>query len=238
MKLEIGYNHEFEIRREIYQTQTTCKFSILFISDFHLNRFSKELIKNLKNQIEILNPTIILLGGDYVDSKKGFTFFKEFLCFLMQRENVYAIAGNHDIFFGVDKIKYEVIKNKVIWLDKTVESLNLGDVNIHISNSRLSEINEKTDFKILLQHNPENIEKTENKFNLAFAGHLHGCQFIFWGNEKGLFPGRLFYKWNILKNKIGDTLYLISKGLGDTLPMRYNCKKDILFVEVIGEKNT
>jgi len=236
MKLEIGYNNDFEIRREVYQTLTNCKFSILFISDLHLNGFSKGLIENLKNKIEILNPTIILLGGDYVDSKKGFVIFKEFLNFLSLRENIYAIKGNHDIFFGVNKIKNEVITNKVIWLDKTNESLSFGKFNIQISNNSLAEVNEKTDFKILLQHNPKDIDKTKNKFNLAFAGHLHGCQFVLWDNKKGLYPGRLFYKWNILKTKIGDTLCFISKGLGDTLPMRYNCKKDIIFIEVNNEK--
>jgi len=235
MKLEIGYNDDFEIRREFYQTQTPCKFSILFISDLHLNGFSKDLIDNLKNQIEALNPSILLLGGDYVDSKKGFPFFKEFLSFLLQRKNNYAIAGNHDFFYGLDKIKNEIIKNKVIWMDKNIERLNLGNINIYISNSRMAETNKATDFSILLQHNPKNIDKTKNKFNLAFAGHLHGCQFVFWDNNKGLYPGRLFYKWNILKTKIGDTYYLVSKGLGDTLPIRYNCKKDIIFVEVFGK---
>jgi len=27
-------------------------------------------------------------------------------------------------------------------------------------------------------------------------------------------------------------LYIISKGLGDTLPIRYNCRKDMIFVRV------
>ena len=237
MKLEIGYSHDFEIRKEVYYTQATSNFSILFLSDLHLNGFSSKLISDLKNSIEALNPTIILLGGDYIDTKKGFGFFREFLFFLSKRKNIYAIAGNHDNFYGINKIKDIVINHKIIWLDKTEAQLYLGNFSIQISNNNLTIGDKNVDFKILLQHNPASIDKANDKFNLAFAGHLHGCQFVFWHNEKGLFPGRFFYKWNRLKAQIDNTLYLISKGLGDTLPMRYNCKKDIVFVEVLEQQN-
>jgi uncharacterized protein len=50
--------------------------------------------------------------------------------------------------------------------------------------------------------------------------------------RKGLFPGRFFYKWNILEKQIDGCLYAISKGVGDTLPIRYDCPKDILLVEI------
>ncbi len=70
-------------------------------------------------------------------------------------------------------------------------------------------------------------------YHLILAGHLHGCQFVFWQNKSGLYPGRCFYGWNILEAQIGLCRYIVSRGATDTLPLRYNCPRKLVLVEIL-----
>lgn len=233
MKLEIGYNYLFEIRRETCVTNCSDNFSVLYLSDLHFNRFSKSISTRISKTIDDLNPTIILFGGDYVDSKKGLVHLKDLLSSISHRQNIFAIAGNHDYYYGIDEIKKSMTENNVVWLEKKTVCLNLGNTKIKIDGNFTNNETNSHDFSILLLHKPKHTNQFSNNYNLAFAGHLHGCQFVLWKSENKLLPGKLFYKWNILKTKQDNCHYFISKGLGDTLPIRYNCKRDLLYVQVI-----
>ncbi len=228
MKLEIGSDTGFEIRREKYFIRNGSPFSVLYLSDFHFNGHSSPICFLLIKTIQELNPTIILLGGDYVDSRQGLVYLDRLFFSLRQRKYVFAISGNHDRFFGQKKIKKIGKNHHIQWLDGGRVLIENDGINIEITDK----INAKSpaDFRILCLHKPQSIG--HSRFNLVFAGHLHGSQFVLWKNKKGLFPGRFFYRWNILKSISADCHYFVSKGLGDTLPIRYNCPKDIIFLEV------
>lgn len=256
-KLEIGYKHSFEVRREVCSVKcqvgdlksladltSGCMddFTVLFLSDLHLNKFSGETTAEIIDIIHELNPTIILFGGDYVDSKQGLNYFRELLTSISHRSNVFAIAGNHDDFRGTDELKTIAERNNVSWISNQSCKLQIGKMFVRIdtaacqfTDATLHSATE-SEFSILVLHNPRDIEKIKRKYDLAFAGHLHGSQFVFWQKEHALYPGKLFYKWNILKTTLNGNPYFISKGLGDTLPIRYNCKRDMIFVEV-GDKS-
>jgi predicted MPP superfamily phosphohydrolase len=236
MKLEIGYNHSFEIRREACISDCQDNFSILYLSDLHFNKFSREISERISSVIEDLNPTVILFGGDYVDSQKGLSFFNNLLRSLSHRKNIFAIAGNHDYYFGIDEIKKILTENNVAWLEKKSVCLELGNTKIRVDGNFTNREGDSHDFRILLLHKPIHTNQFAASYDLAFAGHLHGSQFVLWKSENNLFPGRLFYKWNKLKSVQNNCHYFISKGLGDTLPIRYNCKRDLLFVEVVNNK--
>lgn len=234
MKLEIGYNYSFEIRREKCVINSPNDFSVLFLSDLHFNRFSQSNSKRIAATINELNPTLVLLGGDYVDSRRGLIHLNNFLATICQRQNIFAIAGNHDYYFGVDKIKKILLNNKVIWLENKSFNLNFKNTKFKIDGNLISEDNGDNDFSILLLHKPLHINQFKYNYNLVFAGHLHGGQFVFWKTHNKLYPGKFFYKWNILKAEFNNCKYFISKGLGDTLPIRYNCQRDLLFVQISG----
>ena len=237
MTLEIGYNDSFEVRREHYFSKCKDNFSILYLSDLHLNRFSKNMITKIEKTIAELNPTIVLLGGDYVDTKHGLIYLNYLLAALSFRKNVFAIAGNHDYFFGLNKIKTLMLNNNVIWIENDSFNFKINETSLQIDGIKVNSKKSIADFSILLLHKPINIRLFQKNYNIAFAGHLHGCQFVFWQSKDKLFPGFFFYKWNILKKKLNDCHYFISKGLGDTLPIRFNCKKDVLFVEIISKQH-
>jgi predicted MPP superfamily phosphohydrolase len=240
-KLEIGYNHPFEVRRETCRVvsglrpdivRCTDAFTVLFLSDLHLNKFSRETTSEIIHTVQELDPTIILFGGDYVDSKQGLGYFNELLESVSHRSHVFAIAGNHDHFHGTEELKTIAERNNVAWIDHQSTKFQIGETTVRIDTGRSAKKITDNEFSILVLHNPKEIERIEQKYDLAFAGHLHGSQFVFWQKENALYPGKLFYKWNILKTTLNGNPYFISKGLGDTLPLRYNCKRDMIFVEV------
>ncbi|MGG9962938.1 metallophosphoesterase [Ferruginibacter sp. SUN106] len=232
MILETGYNSSFEIRHEQYSISSGVNFTVLYLSDFHFNKFSAPVTQKIITTVNELRPDIILLGGDYVDTKKGLVYLNILLQSFAQHKNVFAVAGNHDYYFGLNKIKETMTSNAINWIEKDTIRFKLNNHSIQIDGNKPCIKKSDADFAILCLHKPINIKNFASNYHLSFAGHLHGGQFVFWQTSKGLYPGKLFYKWNILKATIAGCAYFISKGLGDTLPVRFNCPKDMIFVQV------
>lgn len=235
MRLELGYNHPFEIRKVRYLSEKTPGTRILYLSDFHFNRFGQRLAENLGKEIEKIDPQVILLGGDYADSKKGLYHFSRMMGSIAHFSNIFGIAGNHDKW-RKSRVREIIESCNGIWLENRSAVITTGGLTVQIDGGRPAVQSCKSDLSILCLHKPIDVAKIAHRYNLIFAGHLHGSQTVLWDTEKGLYPGRLFYKWNRLSANFGDCHYLISKGLGDTLPVRYNCKKDFILVEVGGDQ--
>ncbi len=215
MKLEIGYNQEFEVRREIVESSIQNNLSVMFISDLHLTKLGHSLIENIIKKINELKPTIILLGGDYIETCSGLVHFNTLLKTLGQREYVFAIAGNHDYFYGIHLIRKIMLDNNITWIEKSSVNIKINDVLIKIDGNCISKKRDENDLTILCLHKPLNIEELGNCYDVVFAGHLHGCQIVFWKNNEDLYPGKIFYKNNFLKKDFGNSKYFISKGLGE-----------------------
>ncbi|MEJ7586396.1 MAG: metallophosphoesterase [Ferruginibacter sp.] len=186
MKLEIGSNDHFEIRNEQYTAAISGAFSVLYLSDLHFNRHSNAITEKMIRQINDLNPDIILLGGDYVDVKKHLVHLDKLLKGIAHRNNVFSIAGNHDYKFGVGIIKKMMEANNVKWIENNSGTLTVNKTRVQIDGTRPSNQNHPGDFSILCLHHPVDISRFKHKYNLVFAGHLHGCQLVFWQIKRTL----------------------------------------------------
>lgn len=189
------------------------------------------MVVQLLSTITRLNPDIVLLGGDYVDSRGGWEHLTKFVNGLSERAHVYAIAGNHDYWLRISRLKALFASNRIPFLETESILFSLSGTSFKLDanqpkNSNGSEMN------LLCLHKPIDIRPFAANYQLVVAGHLHGGQVVIWENERGLYPGRLFYKWNRLEVDQSGCPYFISKGLGDTLPIRYNCPKDVLLIHL------
>jgi predicted MPP superfamily phosphohydrolase len=146
-------------------------------------------------------------------------------------KHILGIPGNHDRF-SKWQVRRIIEGCNGIWLENRSAFIRTACINIQIDGGRPAAHSGVADFSILCLHKPIDVVKIAHSYDLVFAGHLHGSQAVLWSNARGLYPGRLMYKWNRLSASFGNCHYLISKGLGDTLPIRYNCRKDFLFVEL------
>ncbi|BAV06905.1 hypothetical protein SAMN05421788_102460 [Filimonas lacunae] len=232
-KWNIGYNDAFEVRQERYSMGDGPAFCVLYLSDFHFTRYSQSLVLRLLQTIEAVNPDILLLGGDYADSSSGRKWLEYFLQTIRHRKNVFAIAGNHDYWRSIDTIQTIMRRNGVCWLEKEPAYVPLtARFTVRIDGGQAYGHAAPANFYILCLHKPVRPSVAIKHYHLVFGGHLHGTQFVLWQNDKGLYPGRWLYQQNFLKMIMGRCLYLVSKGLGDTLPVRFNCTKDIILVNV------
>lgn len=237
MKLETGYNGSFEVRHRHYCADIVSDLSILYLSDLHFTRYSGPFVSRIIAAVKELNPSIILLGGDYADSTGGLQHFTTLLRSLTDYKHVYAIAGNHDYFIGIEKVKKVVAECGIGWIEKSSERIMVNGICIQLDGNRLLQEPAGADLSVACLHQPRNIQPYKDRYNLAFAGHLHGGQCVWWQNNNALYPGRFFYKWNILEKQWDNCLFLISKGLGDTIPLRWNCKKEMIFVLIQANNN-
>src|SRR6187402_790990 len=129
-KLEIGYKTTFEIRKERYVLPIHQDLRVLYLSDLHLNRYSASLVSMLCVEINNLNPDIILLGGDYVDTKKGLEHLELLLNTLAAHKHVLAIAGNHDQWFGLKKLHPLFLRNNIVWLEQASIVLDVKGLKV------------------------------------------------------------------------------------------------------------
>lgn len=228
MKLEIGHRHSFELREYELKANVLHGFSIVYISDLHLTGRSAKNCTNILEAIHDVQPDLILLGGDYVDFRSGLALWKQFVEGLKQYK-VYAVAGNHDYYRGIDEIR-EIAESKgVVWIENKSVIHSIAEYKIQLDGNITLERRADVDCQILVLHKPWPMQLVSN-YDVVFAGHLHGCQFVFWQKNQALYPGRFFYSMNYLRLQQKNFNYFISKGLGDTLPIRYNCKRDFILL--------
>jgi predicted MPP superfamily phosphohydrolase len=69
-------------------------------------------------------------------------------------------------------------------------------------------------------------------FDVVLTGHLHGGQFVLAERGGLLYPGALLYRYNGLRFERGGTTMLVSRGVHDTLALRWSCPREVLLVEL------
>ena len=218
--LEIGKNTSFVVREEFIHACSSLK--AVFLSDFHFTKHSKAFANDLAESLNRINPDLILFGGDYFDSKKGRDVFTYLISLI--NKPIIGVVGNHDKFMRIDKKFIQKSYPNFEWLNEK-RTLEINGKKVLISSKENEEF---ADIQICLVHNPKEFKKAKKNFHCYLAGHLHGSQFVFWKKDHSLFPGKFFYKWNIDKGFINSAPVIINRGLGDSLPIRFNCPKEIV----------
>lgn len=216
-------------------------YKILQISDFNNKKdLSKELISITKK----VNPDIVVITGDYINSDRctEHNVDYSYLESVAKQYPVYFVSGEQEqdsLFYERMKTKLEtmnvcVLENSSVELSKGTDNICLMGVddssfffeNIALMSEKIKE-NKKEEFTILLSHRPELIDiYIENKIDLVLSGHALGGQirlpFVgpFYSSNQGFYPDYTdgFYEQD------GTTVY-VSRGIGNTfIPVRlFNC---------------
>lgn len=220
-------------------------FRIVQISDLHNKKFGNRLIR----KISALNPDIIAITGDIVDSNH--TNIETALYFAEKSVEIaptYYVTGNHEywldtakrekLFSGLKSAGVQILDNKTITVKKNNSAFSLtgiDDNTLSGSFSRFLPTNENT-LNILLAHEPQYIYdySTYGNVDLVLTGHAHGGQFRlpFIGGiiapDQGFFP-----KYTSGLHKSADTSMIISRGLGNSvIPLRLFNFPDIVCIDL------
>lgn len=231
---------------------STENVNIVLLSDIHLGDYiGNKQITKLVNKVNELNPDIILIAGDLIDSNlKPFEsneMYKE-LGNLKSSYGTYFALGNHDIYTKeMDKITNMLSNENIIVLRDDYTLVNnkfyiIGRNDFEIANfynprKNLSDITKNIDFNkptIVIDHNPKYLyDSVNNNIDLQVSGHTHKGQ---------MFPFNLVIK-NLydldhgFKNIDGLNL-VVSSGYGTWgPPIRLGSRSEIVQINLNGLNN-
>lgn len=217
---------------------------IAFISDIHHSPFfDKDRVNSLVNQVNDLNPDLILLGGDYVsgDSEYIAPVFSS-LSHLKAPMGVYAVLGNSDPQYWtldtLSKSNITYIGNKGTWITLGNSKIRLGGVGDfnngnQIINATIKPV-AKEDFVILISHNPDYFpEVDKTKVDLVLSGHTHGGQITFFGLWAPVVYSNYGNKYRNGVIKENNSTMIVSNGIGTVvIPVRFFARPQIYLIEL------
>ncbi len=225
-------------------------YRILHISDLHNKNFGNNQ-KNLLSKIKQLEPNIIVITGDLIDSNNpDIEIAMDFIKGAIDIAPVCFVSGNHENWSGLyDSLKSQMEEEGVKVLDNQRAEISKGDSSIdiiglpdysfvqeHGDNARnlLDSLIESDDrLTILLSHRPELFDVYSSAgVDLAFTGHAHGGQFRlpFVGGliapDQGFLPQ---LTEGIHTNN--NTSMVISRGIGNSvIPVRIFNRPELIVV--------
>lgn len=239
-------------RMNIHKKAGSLKsLNIVMASDLHLGTIlGKSFLTKVKNQINRLNPDIILLAGDIIDEDLAAVIKNnvgEELIQLKSKYGVYAITGNHEYIGGVDDAyKYliahgvNVLRDSYEKIDNSFYVVGREDRSIRqFAGKQRKELKDiitgidKSFPVIMMDHQPFGLnEAKENGIDLQLSGHTHNGQ---------LWP------LNFIIEKIydlgwgykidGNTRYYVSCGVGGWgPPVRTGSRPEVINIKLKFEK--
>lgn len=172
---------------------------IIHISDIHYKvTTTKNELKEIANEINLLKPDIVIFSGDLFDkninyTEQDFKNIKKILKSIDYSIAKYAIKGEDDL--NIDNWENIMFESDFINLNDKhefiysngIEPILLVGISSnykknHIKNTLeniYKEINTEYKYSILVLHEPDIINNIDySKFNLILAGHSHNGQIV------------------------------------------------------------
>lgn len=172
--------------------------NIVMVSDIHLgNLIKNSRLERLVSEINNLNPDIVLIAGDIIDSDINpfidHNMAQEFSK-IKSKYGTFAALGNHDFLTNSeDKIvellkenSVTVLRDNMILVDNNFYIIGRDDSSIErlsaTKRKSLGEITKDIDMSkplIVIDHNPKDInESLDAEIDLQVSGHTHKGQIV------------------------------------------------------------
>jgi predicted MPP superfamily phosphohydrolase len=168
-------------------------YKIVQLSDIHIGGLINDtFIKNIVDRVNTLNPDIVVITGDLVDT--DIDYIKDALAELQglnSKYGTYLIVGNHEYYHDITKIikkvkslDIRVLENENVFIGEKDRGFNLAGVydttgyrtKTYIPDLQKALFDKSESPTILLAHQPKYIEEVEDGVDLILSGHTHGGQ--------------------------------------------------------------
>ena len=241
---EWGNSGPLLVRHERVHLGLARPLRLLYASDLHLGRrWTRAIPGQLLLAARAAAPELILLGGDLADNRAGLAALKECVHDLAAAASVHAVPGNHDERTGMGDVRAAVEAGGGHWLpDHPIEgpvSID-GRIDAQITNLSGRQFDDQIDPapravpRLLCTHHPGEFPATAAAgYALVLAGHLHGGQCVLATDRGRLYPAAWIYRWHGLRFEEQGSVLLVSRGAGDTLPLRFNCPREVILCELV-----
>lgn len=230
-------------------TEELNGYKILQLSDLHAVSFGVDN-KRLIAKVDKVNPDIIVITGDIIDSKfSNKKVATKLVKNLADKYPVYYINGNHEylletndlneFYVSLEEAGAKIINNEYVEIpvgDDSFILYGLDDNNLHDQTlEKMMEENDKDKLSVVLAHEPQWFNKyVALDVDLVLSGHTHGGQirvpFIgaIVAPDQGFFPK---ISDGVYESK--DTVMVVSRGLGYTVvPVRLFNDPEIIVIEM------
>ena len=234
-------------------SSSSTSIRMLQISDLHLKKLSEHHVQ-LADQINGLDPDLLLFTGDIIESEKGLRHLDNLLQLFDPDVQKAAIMGNWERQFRIhpDKLRHVYESNNGILLINRSKAFMINGQRLMVTGVD-DMVKGRADFAaavkdvgleeqhIVLSHSPKYrdlIESEISRINMkrpagqklnidyVFSGHSHGGQVTIMGFAPLLPPGVGRY----IRGWFRDTspMLYVSKGIGTSvLPVRFGARAEI-----------
>src|SRR5574344_1278837 len=194
----ININNVVETKYDLYTTKEIRNkgYKIIFISDLHYGSvMDKDVLEKSCNKISLLNPDIVILGGDIVDENTSLKEMKEVFTIISKIKSnygIYYVYGNHDRqdyalkkSYNINELNGTIKRNGIVILKDDNRIINNDIVIIgrnDYSETRLNPLElldnvDNSKYLLIVYHRPIEIEdNASSKYDLMLSGHTHNGQ--------------------------------------------------------------
>jgi predicted MPP superfamily phosphohydrolase len=203
---------------------------IAWISDLHLGRRSAQrTVRRVVVASRTLHPDAIVLGGDLVDGERGLRQLAGLVRALRRIAPVWALPGNHDEWFDRGRVAATVRGAGGGWLPGVAATV--ADTAVTLVTSETTRV---SGIVVACLHAPSAARQWRGRARLLLAGHLHGGQVVLAKHFGRDWPGAFFFRWCGPRFELSeDSTLLVSRGVGDTLPIRWRCPREVICADLV-----
>jgi predicted MPP superfamily phosphohydrolase len=211
--------------------------SVLHLSDLHLcgtpdRPFYEEVLERCAGW----EADLVALTGDVVDGPEYRDWIAPLLGRLRWRVAGLAILGNHDCWHEPPLIREQLARAGLRVLDNSWEQLIVRGEPLAVIGHEGPWFRPEPDltdcpqdvFRLCLSHTPDNVFwGRRHGVDLMLAGHNHGGQVRLPLLGSVLVPSRYGRRFDCGLCAAGPTVLHVSRGLGGSHPLRYNCRPEV-----------
>ncbi len=229
---------------------------IVQVSDLHIGRYMRaEIWAAHIDRINRLEPDVVVITGDAMDWARRYeSDYVEPLDLLSPRIAALAILGNHDFYFGAERLAAGYRRSKTVrllrgerWESDALFGLSIWGIDdpmtplaMRAPYDRLARHCESSldpsRYNVLLSHRPDafHIAPTIG-FDLQLSGHTHGGQIVLsvpWGR---FHVASVLGPWDrgAFEAESRESRLYVSRGLGFAgVPYRRDCPTEITVHEL------
>jgi uncharacterized protein len=227
---------------------------IVQVSDLHIGRYMRaEQWSAHIDRINALEPDLVVITGDAMDWAKRYEEdYIEPLDRLAPRVAALAILGNHDFYFGADRLADDYRRSRTVrvlrgekWESDAIAGLSVWGIDDPMTSlstraryDNLRSFGETLDpsrYNLLLSHRPDAFHVAPDVgFDLQLSGHTHGGQIVVsapWG--KRWHVASVLGPWDRGAFAARTSRLYVNRGLGFAgVPYRRDCPTEITVHEL------
>ena len=236
-------------RNEIFQVQVSDKryalprvpdawgeLSILHLTDTHFTgKIDRPYFEEVAKLAEETPADLVVFTGDLLDDLDLLPWFTASIGRLKARLGCYYVLGNHDWFYGADKIRAEFdrcgwhnVAGRAIRVEHRGRTIEIGGTERPWMGRHPQFAPANDGFRILLSHTPDHFAwARQHGVDVMLAGHNHGGQIVLPVIGPVFGPSRHGVRYSGGAYWIDPTLLYVSRGLSGRRPLRFNCPPEL-----------